>query len=92
MSSLENQQNKINILFYYSMHKYSSITARFKHPNVTQVRRVSPTPPLAIEALLDAPKATVSKGSSNQQPFGQILELRLSLRIREWINLRSDRL
>ena len=32
MSSLENQQNKINILFYYSMHKFSGITAFLEQP------------------------------------------------------------
>ena len=37
MSSPENQQNRIDILFYYSMHEYSGILACFEHSNFFKV-------------------------------------------------------
>ena len=37
MSSPENQQNRIDILFYYSMHEYSGVTACFEHSNFFKV-------------------------------------------------------
>ena len=37
MLSPENQQNRIDILFYYSMQEYSGVTACFEHSNVFKV-------------------------------------------------------
>ena len=37
MSSPKNQQNRIDILFYYSMHEYSGILACFEHSNFFKV-------------------------------------------------------
>ena len=37
MSSPENQQNRIDILFYYSMHEYSGVAACFEHSNFFKV-------------------------------------------------------
>ena len=37
MSISENQQNRNDILFYYSMHEYSSVRACFEHSNFFKV-------------------------------------------------------